>query len=697
VPTLGIHKEFLRDLVKLERPVQQKVVAVLDKFERATHTGIHLEKLDGIIDPRLKSVRVGLDHRGIVLAPENGDHFLLLKVMQHDDAYAWARRRRVSVNSATGEIELRDVAMIEDTASGLADASEDVEPIFANVSDADLVRLGIDEQILNFARLLRSIEPLEALEGYLPQNQYDVLIGLALGYTVDEIWAQVVADTLEPIDPDDIDAAAERMPTKIALVRGPEELMALLEKPFAFWRVYLHPTQRLAAEAPYSGTAQVIGGPGTGKTVVALHRARNLARRGGRVLLTTFTSTLAASLLDNLRLLETDEEVLGRIEVKTVDAVARRILVDAVGRFPVLSADEERELWRSVVRRRKADFSATFLAEEWRQVVLALGITDLDGYLTARRTGRGRRLGPLQRTQVWHAIGEFTRELAERGHRTYETVCAEATELMAATEVKPYDHVIVDEAQDLHPVRWRLLRALVAPGPDDLFIAADTHQRVYDNRVSLKAVGVLVAGRTTRLTVNYRTTAEILVWSHRILSGEEIRDLDDSATSLDGSRSEMHGNVPELVGVTTGRDELAALAAKVRSWLDAGVAPADIGVASRASGLAREAAAALVKAGIPARHLGRDQPKDHDAVQTMTMHRMKGLEFRCVAIIGLSSAQLPAPSSVRPATDDELAHAHDLQRERCLLFVACTRAREALHLSWSGDPSPFLPVGSVGL
>jgi superfamily I DNA/RNA helicase len=261
----------------------------------------------------------------------------------------------------------------------------------------------------------------------------------------------------------------------------------------------------------------------------------------------------------------------------------------------------------------------------------------------------------------------------------------------------PYDHVIVDEAQDLHPVRWRLLRALVAPGPDDLFIAADTHQRVYDNRVSLKAVGVLVAGRTTRLTVNYRTTAEILVWSHRILSGEEIRDLDDSATSLDGSRSEMHGNVPELVGVTTGRDELAALAAKVRSWLDAGVAPADIGVASRASGLAREAAAALVKAGIPARHLGRDQPKDHDAVQTMTMHRMKGLEFRCVAIIGLSSAQLPAPSSVRPATDDELAHAHDLQRERCLLFVACTRAREALHLSWSGDPSPFLPVGSVGL
>jgi hypothetical protein len=693
VARLGIHRDFLQDLVRLEKPIQQKVVDALVKFEQATHTGAHLEKIQNVRDDRLKSIRIDLKYRGIVLSPKAGDQFTLLKVLPHDDAYNWAQRRKASVNAATGQIEIRDSVTIDTTAAELARTTAPApERLFTHVSDVDLVRLGVDEQMRGFARLLTSIEPLEAIRGHLPGTQCDVLYALASGYTIAEVLDEIIeADPGTVYDPDDIAGAVERTPATVLLVDGPAELIELFHKPFAFWRVYLHPTQRQAAYGSFSGPAQVTGGPGTGKTVVALHRARHLAAHGGQVLLTTFTGTLVDSLLENLRLLENDPEILARIDVRTVDQVAAQIVREHRGRYAIIDGPDEQALWGRIVRRRGADHSETFIAEEWRQIILAQDLTTLDAYLAARRVGRGRRLGSLQRAQVWNVVSEFEQELDERGYRTYDTVCAEAARIMTAQEDKPYDHVVIDEAQDLHPVRWRTLRALVGSAPNDLFIAGDTHQRIYDNRVSLRSIGIPVAGRSTRLTINYRTTAEILDWSHAVLSGERIDDLDEGTATLAGLRSEVHGRTPQLVPADTKNQESALLVDKVRGWLSSGVQPGEIGIAARSGPAAQEAAKALRNAGIEACHLTRTNGPVDGQVQTMTMHRMKGLEFRCVAVIGVGEHQLPAPGSVRAAVDDELAHTHDLQRERCLLFVACTRAREDLHVSWHGAPSVFLP------
>jgi hypothetical protein len=693
VARLGIHRDFLDDLIGLERPVQKKVVNAIRKFEEATHAGIHLEKLSGVRDDRLKSIKIDKSVRGIVLAPETGDRFTLMKVLPHDDAYAWASRRQVSVNATSGHIEIRDSVAIATATEELARTTVAPAPerLFAQVPDEDLIRLGVDEQRRSFARLLTGIEPLEAVKDYLPGTQYDVLIGLAAGFSADELIRELdfTAGT-EAIDTDDIAGAIERTPSKVTFVDGPEELMDLFEKPFALWRVYLHPTQRQVAYGTYSGPAQVTGGPGTGKTVVTLHRARHLATEGGRVLLTTFTSTLAESLLDALHQLETKKEVLERIDVRHIDRVAAQIVREQHGPYAVLKDADEQHQWRRVIRKRGVQHNETFVAEEWRQVVLAQDLRTLDDYLAVQRRGRGKRLGILHRTQVWHVMTEFERELAARNTRTYETVCTEAARILSAQADKPYDHVIVDEAQDLHPVRWRLLRALVPAGPDDLFIAGDTHQRIYDNRVSLKSVGIQVAGRSTRLRISYRTTSEILKWSHGVLSGEDIEDLDGEKDSLKGFRSEMHGPVPELASCATKTDELRRLTAEIRTWLDAGVEPEEIGVAARSGPLAQEAARALEQAEVPAVHLSREHGSSEGRVQTMTMHRMKGLEFRCVAVIGAGENQLPDPRSVRAAQDDELAHAHDIQRELCTLYVACTRARELLYISWHGEASPFL-------
>ncbi|GAA4598061.1 ATP-dependent helicase [Planotetraspora phitsanulokensis] len=693
---LGIHQDFLQDLIRLERPVQQKVVDTILKFEQTAHAGAHLEKLNNIRDERLKSIRIDRKYRGIVLVPDKGDQLTLLRVDTHDEAYAWAQNRRVSVNVATGHMEIRDEAIIDTTIEALTQVpTERVRPLFEHISDADLSRLGIDDQIRKFARMLTDAAMLEALEGRLPQIQYDVLFGLAAGMSPEEVWNDVVGSAApERIDPEDLAAATRRMPDKVALVRGPDELMELFDKPFARWRVYLHPLQREAAFRSYSGAAQVTGGPGTGKTVAALHRARHLARGGGRVLLTTFTATLTRSLAESLRLLETDDEILSRIDVLTVDQVARRVVDGDSGKFALLRDDEEMEIWRRIIRRRDLDFGETFLREEWRQVVLSQQITTSDGYLSAHRIGRGRRLGPLQRAQIWRAIAEFDQELNDRNFRTFETVCVEAARLLTERDGNAYDHVIVDEAQDLHPVRWRVLRAAVAEGPDDLFIASDTHQRIYDNRVSLGSVGIHLAGRSTRLKINYRTTAEILAWSCAMLAADKIDDLDGQRVSLSGCRSEVHGARPELFGGSTKSAELAHLVETVQSWLDAGVQPEEIGIAARSGPLAQDAAAALTRANIPASHLTRDKDGAEGHVRATTMHRMKGLEFRCVAVIGVGGNQVPAAGSITPVEQDAPTHSNDLQRERCLLFVACTRARERLQVSWHGEPSPFLNLAS---
>ncbi|GAA4561024.1 UvrD-helicase domain-containing protein [Planotetraspora kaengkrachanensis] len=689
---LGIDKDFLRDFGELERSVQERVTEVFAKFEDATHAGLHLEKLTHARDGRFRTIRIDKFWRGVVLAPETGDSYTLLKVLPHDDAYAWAARRRASVNAATGRFEISDVAAVEATMPELARMADRApKRLFDGVGDADLVRLGLDVETLAFARVLTDVVQLEASRTFLPQNQWDALYGLAAGLTPEEVWAELgVAPGQEPYDTGDLTAAVERTPERVVLVEGPDELMEVFRHPFALWRIYLHPTQHQVAQATFSGSARVTGGPGTGKTVVALHRAHHLARLGaGPVLVTTFTSTLSASLEAGLRLLADSAGVRDLVEVRHVDQLSYQIFSERHGRAAILRDKEEKDIWRKIVKRLELPFTETFLAEEWRQVVLAQQVTNAAEYLAAKRAGRGRRLGTRQKAQLWQAIWEFEEELKRRKVWTYETICVEATRLLAERTEKPYRHVIVDEAQDLHPVQWRLLRAAVCESPDDMFIAGDTHQRIYNNRVSLREIGIKVAGRSARLTINYRTTAEILAWSLGMLRGEPIDDMDGSLDTVAGYRSQVHGLPPELRGFRVQKDELEALAGQVRQWLDAGVKPPEIGIAARSNMLADSVLTVLERAGIPGRSLAKAQDSD-DAVRVGTMHRMKGLEFRCVAVVGVGEHQVPPANAITPVEEDELTHAHDLQRERCLLFVACTRPREQLYVSWHGAPSAFL-------
>lgn len=708
MPQLAFANSFWESYDALEKPVRNGVRKAMQKFQQLTvpelqqDKGLHLESVEKAADRRMRTIRINDFWRGVVLAPDDGsDVFLLVNVVRHDDAYTWAAKRLYTTNSATRALEVRNVRAIEQLTPQLEKAAATAPSLlFAAYSDTVLRELGVDDQVLRAVRTVIDKAQLEAFGTLLPEDQFEVLQYLAEGFPPEEVYRDVVA-VRRPVhagpDPDETLAAAiANTASRITLVSGPEELAEILEKPFAAWRVFLHPSQRrVAYRVSYGGPVQVTGGPGTGKTVAALHRVKHLLTRSPdtRILLTTYTNALAASLRENLGLLlDGEESLLNRVEVTTVNAYAHGIVARIDGHVPSPVGDrEERQLWQRVVKKLGLPWTEQFLAQEYRHVVLAQDVRTLEAYRSVARRGRGSALGPARREQLWPAVELFESMLRDQRATTHLKVCARAAELLAAS-APTHDHVVVDEAQDLHPAQWRVLRGAVAPGSDDLFLTGDPHQRIYDSRVSLGSLGISVAGRTHRLRINYRSTEEILAWSTGILATVSVDDLGgEGSDTLAGYRSLLHGRRPQVAGYGSEQAEVAALVERVQGWIAQGIAPSEIGVCTRFNVLLDKVYDRLTAAGVPVVRVRDGQGSGVDGVRLATMHAMKGLEFRCVAVLGVTAGAVPFAREVTPVSVDSLQHDSDLMRERCLLFVACTRAREALAVTWSGAGSPFIP------
>ncbi|NBE52425.1 UvrD-helicase domain-containing protein [Streptomyces boluensis] len=741
MPRLALSLDFFSQIAKLQGSVRQGVQAAWAKFDRLTldelfkDPGLKLESLKNARDPRIRTIRIDRGIRGVVLAPDSGDTFVLLRVLPHDKAIDWAVKRKATVNAVTGAVELRDITTLE----ALTPAYETLAPapeqrLFAQHSDSDLNALGIDTTTLRQARVLSDAEQLEVFAPSFPEDQREVLEYLAMGFTVEDVWRDVVAPRLSaaatparPVDTDDFDTAIRRTGTRVALVTGPEELRDILEQPFAAWRIFLHPAQRKVAYRPsYSGPAQVTGGPGTGKTVVALHRVRHLLgglREGDRILLTTFTNALVGSLRSGIEALVDDPSLRERVDIMTVDAFARKVVdqaPDVTPRSLLTYNQQAANRWNAAAEAVGLPGAGAFLAQEYKHVVLAQDLTSLREYEAAPRPGRGSRVTPGIKPLVWQAVEHFTAGLKRDGVVTYLQLAAEAARRLDGTEQqldgtgqqldgtgqrldgaerRPYRHIVVDEAQDLHPAQWRLLRAAVPEGPDDLFIAGDPHQRIYDSKVSLKALGIKVSGRSTKMRRNYRSTQQILRWSAALLAGRPIAELEDEnrTDSLLGYRSALHGHRPHVYAAADERDEFEAAVAQIQSWTALGVLPEEIGISTRFHKTCEALIEHLTAAGIASVPLTSKATRPKPGVRVGTMHAFKGLEFRCVAVLGVHDEALPLDSAITPAAMDSVQHAADLLAERCLLFVACTRARDGLHVSWHGRPSPFLTDAGVGV
>lgn len=692
----------------LDGSVQAQVLQFIMKMQRDPDAnGLNLKPPKGARDKRVRTARINDNFRAVLMHYADRIYYLAA-VLPHDDAYTLASNIIFDINKITGGVELINLASLHGTLSGQPSqtVAAPAEPsVFAAVSDTDFDRLGVHPSVVPALREIRSIDAILGFVEHLPKLARDVILCLADGMTVEDVWEHVssVAATSDTVDPEDYEAANERPATKESFVVTGDiaEFGRIMSEPLSAWRIFLHPAQRALAErkTPNKGSVRVTGGPGTGKTVVALHRVKALADRlppGQAILLTTYTTTLAEllrSLLEDLG----GAQLTAKVDVRNIDKVSYGIAKDIFGvKTPNPLGDAEiRKRWEDLADEQQPyRWDARFLEAEWKQVVLAQDLRSRDDYLAAGRAGRGRRLNRPERAQVWGLIESFEHRLDAAGEVGVTQLAAQAARIASgwSDEERPYRHIVVDEAQDLHAAHWKLLRALVPVGEDDLFIVGDAHQRIYDNRTALSAHGINVrGGRSKRLTLNYRTTRQILGTSLGLLGDATFDDLDDSTDDLGGYRSVLGGARPELIEYPTASAELAALAARVKGWLGEGLKEEEIVVTARTNRLVEAAVEAIKGAGVKAVHVkSRQTPAIGSGVHVMTMHRIKGLEYRAVAIIGAGADHVPQPGAVTPAAEDRLQHNRDLLRERSLLFVAATRAREQLAITWAGNRSPFL-------
>lgn len=707
---LAISKDLLIDFSKLEKRAQNRVAQLADMFQRMTPRelnslkGVHLEPYTGGRDPRARTVRIDDNHRGVVLDLGDDDTYVLTRIGSHDEVDRWMMQHVSRVNEVTGAFEILNLTEIEAAVAGAPDAPSaevGVRPLFDHRSDKDFRQLGVDVEFLPVLRVLTDEDQLQSLLKALPQNQAEALILLTGDEPADLLFGQIAGD-VDPakVDIDDLVGALEAPASQAQfhVFTDQDELVQVLALPLAQWRTYLHTSQKQLAHRPsYSGPVRVTGGAGTGKTVVAMHRAKVLADRepaepAPSILFTTFTRNLAQVIERDLRLLG-GGGLLERIDVLNVDSFAYRVVQEAEGGRPqIIDDDGIKGLWQDVVDEHGIGQTAEFLHSEWEQVILAQGCTARAEYFNATRSGRGLRLDRRGRAEVWKAVELLNQRLVDSGRRTFLQLAQAAAGYLATRPVKPYHHVVVDEAQDLHEQQWRLLRAAVPVGPDDMFIVGDSHQRIYDRRSSLSKVGINIVGRSHRLRINYRTTHEILGWALSLLGEGKFDDLDDGPDNHDfaGYHSLLHGDRPSSAGFRSRREQYEALAKQVRRWVDHGVAPEEIGIAVRArvnldpirDAIRTTAHEEVVQLSTEA-HAG-------EGVRIGTMHRMKGLEFRCVAVADVDDDNVPAHWDLTDRFADEVQYRADVHRELCLLYVACTRAREHLWVGWSGKPSRFL-------
>jgi len=329
----------------------------------------------------------------------------------------------------------------------------------------------------------------------------------------------------------------------------------------------------------FRSPARVAGSAGTGKTVVALHRAVCLASAdtSARVLLTTFSPTLARALAVKVkRLVGENSSVQERIDIRTLDQVCTDLYASRYG--------EPRVATRSMVRTLLKRFLATepectqslsYVEAEWHEVIDAWQLLDWESYRDVRRLGRKTRLGEKQRDVLWRLFVDVRKALDKEAMCTLPGLYAVVSAFDTAENPNPYEYIVADEAQDMSVPQLRLVASINSERPDALFFAGDLGQRIFQTPFSWKSLGVDVRGRSKTLRINYRTTHQIRLQADRLLP-DEISDVDGNKESRSGTVSVFNGSPPVVHEAADLEDERRYIADWITQLIVACVKPHEI-------------------------------------------------------------------------------------------------------------------------
>jgi hypothetical protein len=683
----------------------------------SSNPGLSFHKLDKARDRNFWSVRVSRDIRLIVHKTQNS--LLLCYVDHHDKAYAWAERRKLETHPKTGAaqmVEIRETIQevripvyVHTEVAAQSSRRSHQMPLFAATSDDQLLSYGVPAEWLEDVKRATE-ESLLALTDHLPAEASEALLELATGGEPRRATLPLIRGPIRTVDHaasiDDtqggegkrVEAAASGAFAhpdalrRFRTVESPEELLRALEFPWDKWTIFLHPEQRALVEREQSGPARVSGSAGTGKTIVALHRAVHLAKAHpeGRVLLATYSEPLANALAVRLRRLVSNEPRLGeRIDVGAIPAVGARLYRSLVGPLKLAA----REALVQTVKAAAAEvgdgkFTLAFLMSEWDQVVDAWQLKGWEGYRDVARLGRKTRLREDRRKALWAIFESVRASLANAGLVTEAGMFAALATATEKAKNRPYDFAVVDEAQDISISQLRFFAALGGDRPNALFFAGDLGQRIFQQPFSWKALGVDVRGRARTLRVNYRTSHQIRAQADRLLEAK-IADVDGNEEVRGDAISVFNGAPPSVQTFRDEEGESKAVGAWLAERAKEGVAAHEIGIFVRSEAQLPRARAAIETAGIPHKVLDERVEAISGYASIGTMHLAKGLEFRAVAVMACDDEVIPLQSRIEEVGEDsDLKEVYDTERQ--LLYVACTRARDFLLVTSVEPASEFL-------
>jgi len=703
-PKVAISDGFFSAFAKLPKTQQGKAAKFITNFRKnPMASGINYEKIRDAADPDMRSVRIDQAYRGIILKPANGNVYLLLWIDHHDEAYMWARRNRCSINAETGGIQIYEAE--EQSAEASVSVQTDevrTHEAIACLKDRELLRLGVPEALIPLARSIQVDNDLDAKEHRFPSEASEALFMLMAGYTYEDIINEREASEEQAINTADFSAALDRLVTqsRFFVVDDEIEVQAMLNAPLDKWRVFLHPSQKKMATGVKNGAVRILGGAGTGKTVVAMHRAKwlaeNIVTGSQKILFTTFTKNLAADIEENLRSI-CSTETLAKIDVVNLDRWVSRFLRQRDYEYQIVfdSNKTRQSLWRRALDLAPVEVSLpdAFYREEWQRVIQPQSIVSLEQYKRASRIGRGTRMNRSDRVKIWNVFEEYRNLLAQNKQKEVDDGYRDAAQLLQhESGSAPFVAVVVDEAQDMSTQAFHLIRQLVPEGANDLFIVGDGHQRIYGrNKVVLSRCGINIRGRARKLRLNYRTTEEIRQWAVNLLEGFPVDDLDGGIDDNRGYKSLTHGLEPQVEHFDSPEKQGEFIASYLNKIRDEGLPLRNICIAARIRQELSLIQEQLDRAGIEYAEITAEEP-DQDkegAVRIATMHRVKGLEFDEMLLTSMNEGIVPLPRALAGKGDAVEERQADLE-ERALVYVAMTRAKKKLIVTSYGQESSYL-------
>lgn len=690
-----IADSFTKALGKLNAQEQSAAkITVFDLQQDPSAPGLQFHRIDKSKDQNFWSIRANRDIR--VVVHKTDASFLVCYVDHHDDAYKWAERRRIETHPKTGAAQIVEVReRVEEIAlpvyitpepQGVPAANVEQErvlpPLFLDLSEEDLLGVGVPQDWV--ADVRQSTEDgFFEITDHIPAEAAEALLDYVATGMLRK--PEIAVPSADPFDHPD----AQR---RFRVLEDVEELTRALEYPWDQWAIFLHPSQRRVVEQEFSGPARVSGSAGTGKTVVALHRAAAVLKKNkqAKVLLTTFSSPLANALEHKLRMLTGKSGTDGsNVTILPFEGVAYDLFTLAFGHTPRAASKEQvrAALETAAKELELIGFTIRFLVSEWSNVVDAWQIDNLDAYRDVPRLGRKNRLGSKQRERVWPVFTRARELLETQGLDSWPGIFGKVTAHFAERDHKPFTHIIVDEAQDLGVPELSMLAAIADQNPDALFFAGDLGQRIFQEPFSWKALGIDIRGRSHTLKVNYRTSHQIRQAVDRLLP-PLVRDVDGNEEDRRGTVSVFNGPDPEVRVFDDSNQENERLSLWVCEAIDEGIEPEQIGIFVRSNNELARARAVVKQAGQTPLELSNRAEERDGRISIGTMHLAKGLEFKAVVVMACDDDILPLQDRIETVADEiELDEVYETERH--LFYVACTRARDRLLVAGVQPASEF--------